>query len=582
MSRNNYLPRIKDLPVSLANQIAAGEVIERPASVIKELVENSIDAHADRIEIDISGGGTRILRVKDNGCGIHSEDLLLAVRRHATSKLSTQADLECISSLGFRGEALSSIASISDFRITSRTSDDEHGWVLQIESDGKSHDIQPAAHPVGTTIESNNLFRTTPARRKFLRTERTEFLHILNIVKGLAMSHFDISIELNHDGKSVLKCIKVKEDFQLRLQAVLGKQFYQSARKIDYRKHDMYLWGWLGGENTDRSQSDRQYFYLNRRIIRDQRINHAIRMALENTLPQGRYPSYLLHLQIDPSTTDVNVHPTKKEVRFKDPRNVHDFIYTALRSILDTEQSGHRLIDGQYSTGSLGFRLPGIREAVSQLYQARSQSPLTGQQWSQQLNEDNPFGLAVAIIHERYVIALYKGSLRLIDLRSARAQYVHNQLKLEFDRDDVIKRPLLVPLAIKASEEEMKLLLENRKLLTNSGLEIEQTGPVTIMVRSLPAIIANVDIKLLLKDIYKAMQVIVQAEDDLKSRLLTLYAEHGSVNYPGDMDISRVSNELRQLSCLTLPFSEKDHLNIWRTLNIEEIQLLINGEPINK
>jgi len=582
MSRNNYLPRIKELPVSLANQIAAGEVIERPASVIKELVENSIDAHADRIEIDISGGGTRTLRVKDNGCGIHSEDLLLAVRRHATSKLSTQADLECISSLGFRGEALSSIASISDFSITSRTSDDEHGWVLQIESDGKSHDIQPAAHPVGTTLEINNLFRTTPARRKFLRTERTEFLHILDVVKGLAMSHFDISIELNHNGKSVLKCIKVKDDVQPRIKAVLGNQFYQSARKIDYRKYDMYLWGWLGGENTDRSQSDRQYFYLNRRIIRDQRINHAIRMALENTLPQGRYPSYLLHLQIDPATTDVNVHPTKKEVRFKDPRNVHDFIYTALRSILDTEQSGLPLIDGQYSTVSSGSRPPGIREAVPQLYQAQSQSPLTGQQWSKQLNEDNPFGLAVAIIHERYVIALYKGSLRLIDLRSARSQYVHNKLKLEFDRDDVIKRPLLVPLAITVSEQEVKLLHENHQLLTNSGLEIEQTGPVTVIVRSLPAIIADVEIKPLLNDIYKAMQVINQPEDDLKSRLLTLYAEHGSVNYPGNMDISRVSNELRQLSYLTLPFNEKDHLNIWRTLNFEDIQLLINGKPVNK
>ncbi|MEX2352650.1 MAG: DNA mismatch repair endonuclease MutL, partial [Gammaproteobacteria bacterium] len=263
------------LPGTLVNQIAAGEVIERPASVVKELVENCMDADASRIEIDIDGGGLEKILVRDNGSGIHPDDIRLAVMRHTTSKLRTREELETVMSLGFRGEALSSIASVSDFSITSRMEMERHGWKLDLKSQAAEPALVPAAHPAGTTVVIRNLFHTVPARRKFLRSERTEFLHILEIVKRLVMSRFEIDISLQHNGKMILTSPAIESGYQARIKSVMGSGFYNDAREIDARHGDMHLWGWLGGEKSARSQSDRQYLYLNNRVIRDRQLNHA-------------------------------------------------------------------------------------------------------------------------------------------------------------------------------------------------------------------------------------------------------------------------------------------------------------------
>ncbi len=332
VAESESFPRINRLSASLISQIAAGEVIERPASVVKELVENSLDAGAARIEIDIEQGGSRLIRVRDNGCGIHPEDMSLALESHATSKLHNADDLAAIRSLGFRGEALSSIASVSRFSLTSRMAEADQGWSLSPAA-GPAGPV-PAAHGTGTTVEVRDLFQSMPARRKFLRTERTEFLHILEMVKRLALSRFDLDLRLQHNRRRVLHCPPAEQDGERRIRDILGAAFVREAVPVEAHSDGMRLRGRLGGPGQARNQSDRQYFCLNGRMIRDKRLGHAVRTALDASVPEGRYPSYVLHLDVDPAVVDVNVHPTKQEVRFRRPRDVHDFIYAAVGEAL--------------------------------------------------------------------------------------------------------------------------------------------------------------------------------------------------------------------------------------------------------
>jgi len=281
MTSNQQFSRISVLPGSLISQIAAGEVIERPSSVVKELIENAIDSNASRIEIDIQGGGTEKIIIHDNGNGIHPDDMELAIRRHSTSKLHSQQDLETINSLGFRGEALSTIASVSDFCLTSRIPSEEYGRMLIYDPYTSISDVSPAPHQTGTTVEVNKLFSTVPARRKFLRSNKTEFLHIQEMVRRFAMNQFDIEFIFYHNGKLILNCPAVFSDFRARLSSIMGSNFYTNAWRIENHVETMFLWGWLGTSRTARSQSDRQYLYLNNRIIKDKHLSHAIRKVLE-------------------------------------------------------------------------------------------------------------------------------------------------------------------------------------------------------------------------------------------------------------------------------------------------------------
>ncbi|WP_373778153.1 DNA mismatch repair endonuclease MutL [Glaesserella sp.] len=338
-------PLIHILPPQLANQIAAGEVVERPASVVKELIENSLDAGATQIQIDIEKGGSQLIRIRDNGCGIGKQDLTLALARHATSKIATLEDLEAILSLGFRGEALASISSVSRLTLTSRPEYQTEAWQAYAQGRDMEVDIQPASHPVGTTIEVANLFFNTPARRKFLRTDKTEFAHIEEVVRRIALAKPNVTFMLTHNDKKVRHYRAVAnqsmEQRQKRIAAICGEEFIQHSVHIDWQHDDLHLYGWIGAPALARGQNDLSYSYVNGRMMRDKTINHAIRQAYGEQLPKESYPAFVLFLDIDPSHVDVNVHPAKHEVRFHQGRLVHDFIYQGVLNALEGQAPLH-------------------------------------------------------------------------------------------------------------------------------------------------------------------------------------------------------------------------------------------------
>ncbi|WKV49603.1 DNA mismatch repair endonuclease MutL [Dickeya fangzhongdai] len=327
---------IQVLPPQLANQIAAGEVVERPASVVKELVENSLDAGATRIDIEIERGGAKLIRIRDNGCGIGKADLALALARHATSKIATLDDLEAIVSLGFRGEALASISSVSRLTLTSRTDAQAEAWQAYAEGREMAVTVKPAAHPVGTTLEVLDLFYNTPARRKFLRTEKTEFMHIDEVVRRIALARFDVAITLHHNGKLIRQYRAVSESAQRerRLGSICGAAFLQHALAVSWQHGDLKIHGWVADPAGSRQLPEMQYCYVNQRMMRDRLINHAIRQAYQDQLRDEQQPAYVLYLEVDPHQVDVNVHPAKHEVRFHQARLVHDFIYQAVITVL--------------------------------------------------------------------------------------------------------------------------------------------------------------------------------------------------------------------------------------------------------
>jgi DNA mismatch repair protein MutL len=338
------MPSIKLLSPRLANQIAAGEVVERPASVVKELVENALDAGAHRVEVDIEQGGAKLIRVRDDGSGIAEDDLPLALSRHATSKIATLDDLEAVASLGFRGEALASISSVSRLALTSRTADREAASRVEVEGRDMDARLSPAAHPVGTTVEVRDLFFNTPARRKFLRTEKTEFNHIEECLRRQALSRFDAGFSWRHNQKVVqsLRPAESMLDRERRIGSLCGQKFIDNAVVIDAEATGLKLFGWVALPTFSRSQADLQYFFVNGRVIRDRLVAHAVRQAYRDVLYNNRHPAFVLYLSVDPANVDVNVHPTKHEVRFRDGRLVHDFIFRTLhKALADVKPDDH-------------------------------------------------------------------------------------------------------------------------------------------------------------------------------------------------------------------------------------------------
>ncbi|WP_431296586.1 DNA mismatch repair endonuclease MutL [Rahnella sp. PAMC 25559] len=355
---------IKVLPPQLANQIAAGEVVERPASVVKELVENSLDAGATRIDIDIDRGGAKLIRIRDNGCGIGKDDLALALARHATSKITCLDDLEAILSLGFRGEALASISSVSRLILTSRTAEQSEAWQAYAEGRDMAVTVKPAAHPQGSTVEVLDLFYNTPARRKFMRTEKTEFTHIDEVVRRIALARFDVSVNLSHNGKLIRQYRAVKDPSQSsrRLASICSPTFVEHALEVEWTHGDLGIRGWVADPAGSRSLTDMQYCYVNNRMMKDRLINHAIRQAYQDQLKDDQQPAYVLYLDVDPHQVDVNVHPAKHEVRFHQSRLVHDFIYQAVMSVL--QQAGNPVLAQQQTQEDAPRWQPENRQAA--------------------------------------------------------------------------------------------------------------------------------------------------------------------------------------------------------------------------
>lgn len=519
---------IKVLPPLLANQIAAGEVVERPASVLKEFVENSLDAGADRIDVDIEEGGVKSIRVRDNGRGIAAADLPLALARHATSKVRELADLDAIASLGFRGEALASIASCSRLRLVSRASDADHA--MQIDEAGQ---VRPAAHPIGTTIEAKDLFYNTPARRRFLRSERTETSHVEELLRRLALARPEVGFTLRIGNRTALDLPAVESmaGFHRRVAAVCGDAFVDAGLAIDSSDGNMRVHGMLAAPTFTRAQADLQLLLVNGRLVRDKTVAAAVKRAYADVLFGQRQPAWLLYLELDPRDVDVNVHPTKHEVRFRDGRAVHDFVYRAVRATLRDE--GRPPAEAAVATtyiasatadvaAASGFR-PSVAPAVA-LRSAPLPLPLSaqerlpvallasGQAIPSTIHAAHPhslaepgrtpeLGYAIGQLHGIYVLAQNETGLVLVDMHGAHERIGFERMKRALDEGPLATQRLLVPASVGVSPREADLAEAIAEELAQLGLVVDRLGPAELRVREVPALLAFVDPAALLREL---------------------------------------------------------------------------------
>ena len=561
--------RIQRLTTRLANQIAAGEVVERPASVVKELLENSLDAGATRIDIDIDQGGSRLIRVTDNGGGIHRDDLALALSRHATSKIRTIEDLSAIGTLGFRGEALPSIASVSRLTLVSRRPEEECAWQLSGDGTDSASKPIPASHPPGTTVEVRDLFFNTPARRKFLRKEKTEFGHIEETVRRIALSHGGVAIRLRHQQRVVLDLNSnsaVDGPTMLpRIKALCGEAFVDHAVAVDERVAGLHLYGWIAQAAYSRSQADQQYFFVNGRVIRDRLVAHAVRQAYRDVLYHGRQPAYVLFLSIDSEQVDVNVHPTKHEVRFRESRQVHDFLFRAIHRTLAAVRPGDNDDVAEQATVSYDSaagsgaqsrtQLPlQIREAMQQFYSRPLQPSRTAPR-SLELQDnapqdpDAPLGYAIGQLHGVYIVAENRHGLVLVDMHAAHERITYEHMKTTHHDGGIKSQPLLVPLTVAVSEKEADLAEEFQDQLATLALHIHRAGPASLVVREIPALLADADIETLVRDVLADFSALGHSPrvDEHVNEVLASMACHAAVRANRRLTLAEMNALLRDM-----------------------------------
>ena len=569
--------RINSLSKRLANQIAAGEVVERPASVIKELLENSLDAGATRLQIDVEQGGVRLMRVKDNGCGIHKDDLALALSRHATSKIIELTDLENITSLGFRGEALASISSVSRFHIISNSSEESgsSGWKVEVEGQEVEVSVSPAAHPQGTSAEVRDLFFNVPARKKFLKTEKTEFTRIDEVIKRIALSRFDVQFNLKHNQRTIHQLLPAisEQERQRRVSLVCGPVFVDNSVYIDVERSGLRLWGWVSLPTFSRSQSDLQYFYVNGRTIRDKLVTHAVKQAYRDVLFHGRHPAYMLYLELAPSSVDVNVHPTKHEVRFRDSRLVHDFLFSALHKAL-AEVTPSVQIASQHAgmTGTESKFAHDDPKVYGKQASLRLAEPTTApygayattnvrdhDQIQEQiaslakLNAGNeevpPLGYAIAHLHGIYILAQNKEGLIIIDMHAAHERIIYERMKVACKSEKLKMQPLLVPLSIAVSQSEADCAVAQKKELLGLGIELDKLTDEAIVVRQVPSILKDSDVEQMVRDVLS--DVLEYGSSDRiqahQEELLSTMACHGSVRANRHLTIPEMNSLLRDM-----------------------------------
>ena len=567
--------RIRRLPEILSNQIAAGEVIERPASIVKELVENSLDAGARSVDIQIERGGTRMVRVQDDGSGIHPEDMRLALESHATSKLHTTEDLLSIRTLGFRGEALSSIAAVARISIISRTGNSNTAWSIGFDPVTRDYKTGPAAHPAGTTVTVSNLFYSIPARKKFLRSERTEFIYILETVKRLALSAFDTAVRLQHNGRVLMDCRDTASPDN-RVRDLLGQAFIDNAVELDYRNDSLRLWGWIGDETMHRSQVDRQYLYHNNRIIRDRKLNHAIRIAYAEKIPPGRYPVYVLYLEMDPSLADVNVHPAKHEIRFRETREVHDCIHGCIQKALSGQYAGMARIapiTAVTGSGSTCEDIPGIADVREFTRDYHHHVPKRGSYTTGDSPQaDTRF---LGSVRNRYVLAEHKECLLLIDVAGARKFIARTRIeKLGMD-ESLVSRPLLVPVSIHVPYELSDPEGGFQELCRRFGLQLDYAGPRTILLRTIPLILEEADLQRLLEDILEYTRATQWTGRTALSLKLSRILEHHASSGSSCLDQGSMNALLHQLVLAGLDLDANTCPGIWRCLDCTELAEII-------
>ena len=568
--------RIHPLSIQLVNQIAAGEVVERPASVVKELLENSLDAGATRIEVDVEQGGVKLIRVRDNGSGIHRDDLALALSRHATSKISNLDELEAVTSMGFRGEALPSIASVSRLQLISREQGSDSGWMLTSDGSSEITPPQPASHPTGTTIEVRDLFYNTPARRKFLRTDKTELAHIDQLVKRLALSRFDVAFHLRSNRRETmtLPVALMQPEKERRIAELLGPAFLEQSFNMRNEAAGLVLTGWVAHPTFSRSQADMQYFYVNGRSVRDKLVTHAVRQAYRDVLFHGRHPAYVLFLELDPRLVDVNVHPTKHEVRFRDGRMMHDFLFRSLHRTLAESSPGFQV---DRSTGEIvaaeGTEAAGptLRSALSPAskpspqqtpfrfkvreqrsgYQAgfAMQMPAPEGEAPEREGATPPLGYALAQLKGIYILAENESGLVLVDMHAAHERITYERLKQSLSERQLGSQPLLVPLAVAVSRREADLAEEHSALFKRLGMAVDRIGDETLVVREVPVLLQGTDSERLLRDLLADLVVFGNSErvESEIDKVLATMACHSSVRANRRLSIAEMNALLRDM-----------------------------------
>ena len=588
---------IRLLPPELINQIAAGEVIERPSSVVKELVENSLDAGATRIEVDIEAGGSRLIRVRDDGGGIHVDELPLAVASHATSKIGSFDDLEHVASMGFRGEALASVSSVARFALTSRARDQDAAFRIEVDG-GKRQAARPAQHPQGTSVEVRDLFYNVPARRKFMRAERTEFAHIDDLLKSLALARGTVEFRLSHNGKPV-RIWKAARDEQAALQRVaevLGEDFPAHSLRVDHAVAGLHLSGWVGLPTASRAQADSQYFYVNGRLVRDRIVAHAVRQAYADVLFHGRHAVFVLYLELDPAGVDVNVHPAKQEVRFREQRLVHDFLFRTLHEALAQTRAGlntapvaepmamHAVSTastawpGQFSQNrlSLGVRDAPLADYAALLGSTPSPSIIHAPMPANEEGETPPLGFAIAQLKSIFVLAENAHGLVLVDMHAAHERITYEKLKNGRVASSLRSQMLLVPLGIAVSAKEAAAAEEHAEALAEWGLELSRSGPATIVVRRIPALLEGADVAQLSRDVLSelAQHGSSRRLQELENELLSTMACHGSVRAGRRLGIPEMNALLREMEATERSGQCNHGRPTWVQLSLAELDKL--------
>ena len=582
---------IQQLPGHLINQIAAGEVVERPASVVKELVENSIDSGARDIRVDIDAGGAKLIRIRDDGCGIPKSELELALSRHATSKISSLDDLEAVVSLGFRGEALPSIASVSRLVLISRAADAESAW--QVDADGGLvSPPRPAAHPQGTTVEVHDLFYNTPARRRFLRTERTEFVHIEKWLRRLALSRPTVAITLVHNGRTVwqLPAAINPEQELARIGRICGDAFAEQAVFIEHDTEGIALAGWIALPTYNRSQPDQQFWFVNGRSVSDKTLSHAARHAYRDVLFHGRFPAYVLAITMDPTTVDANAHPAKHEVRFRDGRRMHGIVSQSLEAALrDTRPGGHEpppaTIQHRVQASQQAIPLPqqrpgsAVREALAG-YELLS-GAATAVRADAEPASVPPMGFAIAQLAGVYILAENEDGLIIVDMHAAHERITYEKLKQDFDDNTLVRQPLLVPVSVSVAESEADLVEQSASRFDALGLCVERTGPTTVVIREVPALLKDADAEALLRDLLADIAeagTTSRVEHTSHDRLATMACHH-SVRANRILTINEMNALLREMETTERADQCNHGRPTWTSISMAELdRLFLRGQ----
>ena len=609
------MPSIHILSPQLANQIAAGEVVERPASVLKELCENSLDAGAQRVDVEVEQGGIKLIKVRDDGCGISEADLPLALSRHATSKITDLDDLEAVSTLGFRGEALASIASVSRLTLTSNSGDSK-GWKAISEGRDMNVELQPAPHPTGSSVEVRDLFFNTPARRKFLRTEGTEYKRIYDGIKKLALSRMDVAFSLRHNQKVQfnLRPATSHAEQEKRVADICGPLFMEQALYIDNDRTGIRLWGWIGLPTFSRSQPDLQYFFVNGRSIRDKVVSHAVRQAYQDVLYHGRHPAYVLFLEILPSDVDVNVHPTKHEVRFRESGSIHSFVSSTLKNALASDRPQDHLqtgsgnssagiegltqgnaLDNQLqqsslsllSTPSSGYQQTwqgsqsGFNSVNTPLSNYQSLYSGQGQDQAEGDHEIPPLGFAIAQLKGIFILAENSHGLIVVDMHAAHERITYEQMKQAFEDQSLASQPLLVPESLALSQREADIVEAHYGLFEQLGFSIERVALESVIVREIPAILRGSKVEGLLRDVVSDLleHGTSQRIREHINEILSTMACHGSVRANRKLSIPEMNGLLRDME-ITERSGQRNHGRpTWSQFALDQLdKLFLRGQ----